>query len=95
MELDERYEAAVQHRRDLQNITRNGTIVNEDSKVTRGVINRLEKKLQSAKIKYSVAKRDNAAMKIKIDNLRKDKILHMQIKCDMVRIYTGFICFGS
>lgn len=84
-ELDERYEASLQERRVLQDATRNGTIVNEDSKLNRVVIVRLEKKLQSAKIKYSVARRDNASMKSKIDSLRKDKMILMQIKTTMER----------
>jgi hypothetical protein len=84
IDLDDRFEAAIAARRELQDATRNGTIVNEDSKVNRGAIYRLEKKLQSEKIKYSVAKRDNTALKAKIDVLRKDKKLHMQIKVDMV-----------
>lgn len=59
--------------------------MNEEEKVNKKELHRLEKQLQAAKIKLSVARKDNTEMKSKIDNLRKDKLMHMQIMNDMVR----------
>lgn len=77
-------EARVQCR-ELREQTQNGVIINEDDKVHRKRITRLEKQLQTAKIKLSVTRRDNHQAKLRIDGLRKDKLLHLQIKNDLVR----------
>lgn len=88
-ELDELLEGARQQRRVLRDLTRNGSIVNEDDKTNRTNITKLEKKLQSAKIKLSVCRRDNSTQKMKIDKLRKDKLMHLQIKVDMVSSFVS------
>lgn len=83
--LDENFESSRMALRELREKTRNGVIVNEKEKVHKKRLQRLEKQLQAANIKLSIARRDNLAHKAKIDSLRKDKLLHMQIKEDMER----------
>jgi hypothetical protein len=41
--------------------------------------------LQLSKIKLSVARNENSVLKKKIDSLRKDKLLQINILSDMVR----------
>jgi hypothetical protein len=47
-------------------------------------IGRLEHQLQTSKIKLSVARNENAVMKKKVQDLRRDKLLHLQILNDLV-----------
>lgn len=51
----------------------------EDEISSKKSIARLEHQIQSAKIKLSVARRDNANTKKAIDETRKDKVMHMSI----------------
>ena len=48
-------------------------------------IGRVETSLQLSKIKLSVARNENSILKKKIDSLRKDKLLQINILSDMVR----------
>jgi hypothetical protein len=77
--FDENFLNAREVLLELQNKTKNGCIIKEDDRVYTHKINRHEHSIQMAKIKLSVARSDNAVMKQKIDEARKDKIMHMQI----------------
>lgn len=65
--------------RDVQQKTRNGGIVIEDEQLHRKVLNKLEHKIEKAKMKLSVIRRDNQTLKKKIDETRKDKLMHISI----------------
>jgi hypothetical protein len=63
----------------IQNKTRNGTIIKEDELNNKKLLTRLEHQLQTARVKLSVIRRDNRLLKTKIDETRKDKLMHVQI----------------
>lgn len=48
------------------------------------LIGRLEHHLQMSKIKLSVSRNENLAMKKRVQELRRDKLLHLQILNDLV-----------
>jgi hypothetical protein len=50
------------------------------------MIGRVEHSLQTANIKLSVTRNENAILKRQIDNLRKEKLVHVQILRDLVNI---------
>jgi hypothetical protein len=47
-------------------------------------LGRLEHHLQMSKIKLSVSRNENATLKKRIQELRRDKLLHLQILNDLV-----------
>ena len=63
----------------IQHKTRNGSIIKEDELNNKKLINRLEHQLQTGRVKLSVIRRDNRLLKTKIDETRKDKLMHVQI----------------
>lgn len=70
--------------RSIQDKTKNGTIVKEHDIVNKKLIGRLEHHLQMSKIKLSVSKNENLSMKKRVQVLRRDKLLHLQILNDLV-----------
>lgn len=62
--------------------TKNGKIAKEEKTVHQKFIHKLEHQVQMAKIKLSGARGDNQALKKKIDQLRRDKMLYNQIQRD-------------
>lgn len=83
IELDRNIEIARKQLREIQDKTRSGTIIKDEEFMSKKQINRLEYQLQMARIKLSMARRDNGIVKSKIDEARKDKLLCMQIIHDL------------
>lgn len=69
----------------MQEKTRNGCIVTDKDKVHRKKIHLMETQLQKSKVKLSIARKDNVELRHRIDNVRRSKLLHLQIYRDMVR----------
>jgi len=65
--------------------TRGGSIKKEIDATSQRQIGRVETNLQLSRIKLSVARNENSVLKKKIDSLRKDKLLQINILSDMVR----------
>ena len=65
--------------------TRGGSIKKEIDASSQRQIGRVETNLQLSKIKLSVARNENSVLKKKVDSLRKDKLLQINILSDMVR----------
>ena len=65
--------------------TRGGSIKKEIDAASQRQIGRVETNLQLSRIKLSVARNENSVLKKKIDSLRKDKLLQINILSDMVR----------
>lgn len=78
--------------RSIQDKTKNGTIIKEHDIVNKKLIGRLEHHLQMSKIKLSVSKNENLAMKKRVQELRRDKLLHLQILNDLVSIPNNSRC---
>ena len=55
------------------------------------MIGKLEHSLQKTRIKLSVAHRDNADLKRKIDELRQDKLMHITILHDLVSLIERYL----
>lgn len=66
--------------------THNGNIVKEHANINKKQLGRLEHYLQMSKVKLSVAKNENSILKGRVQDLRRDKILHLQILNDLVSI---------
>lgn len=64
--------------------TRGGSIKKEIDATSQRQIGRVETNLQLSRIKLSVARNENSVLKKKIDSLRKDKLLQINILSDMV-----------
>ncbi len=64
--------------------TKNGKIVNEEGISHKKFLLKLEHQVQMAKTKLSAARGENASLKSKIDQIRMDKLLYMQILRDVV-----------
>ena len=64
--------------------TRGGSIKKEIDATSQRQIGRVETNLQLSRIKLSVARNGNSVLKKKIDSLRKDKLLQINILSDMV-----------
>lgn len=56
----------------------------EEEAMYKKTIARLEKNLQMARIKLSVAHSDNMDARHQIDSMRRDKVLYLQIQTDLV-----------
>ena len=69
----------------IQEKTKNGNIAKDFDMVNKKKVARLEHQLQSSKIKLSVARNENAVLKRKIQDLRRDKMLHLQILSDLAK----------
>lgn len=67
----------------IQEKTKNGNIAKDFDVINKKKVARLEHGLQSSKIKLSVARNENAVLKRKIQDLRRDKMLHLQILADL------------
>lgn len=78
-DLDTTLELSRKKLLDMQIKTRNGSIMKEDENVNKKTIHRLEHQLQTARIKLSVARRDNLELKNKINEERKKKLMHLHI----------------
>lgn len=74
-----------QNLRAIQEKTKNGNIAKDYDVVNKKRVGRLEHQLQTSKIKLSVARNENGTMKKKVQDLRRDKLLHLQILSDLVR----------
>jgi len=93
--LKESNDAAKQELLHLKALTKNGKIVNEEKAVHSRYLHKLEHQVQKAKVKLSGARGENIAMKKKIDQLRRDKMLHNQIQKDFVRFLTSPLCINE
>jgi hypothetical protein len=69
----------------LRAATRSGDVKKEEEKNFKKTIHRIEKSVQMARIKYSVVHSENSDTRRRIDDTRKDKILYLQIKNNLVR----------
>ena len=70
--------------RAIQDKTKNGSVLQEHDRSHRKELNKLEHQMQMAKVKLSVARNENIALKAKVVSLRKEKFLHLQINNDLV-----------
>ena len=68
----------------LQDRTKNGTIVRDHDIAHQKLLGRLEHHLQMSKIKLSVSRNENITLKKRVQDLRRDKLLHLQILNDLV-----------
>lgn len=68
----------------VQDKTKNGSVLQEHDRSHRKELNKLEHQMQMAKVKLSIAKNENAALKTKVVGLRREKFLHLQISHDLV-----------
>jgi len=64
--------------------TKSGSITKDFEISNQKVVGKVEHNLQMARIKLSIAKNDNSIAKRKVDDLRKEKLLHVQILNDLV-----------
>lgn len=71
--------------REIQDKTNNGNITKTNDMNNKKLIARLEYQLQTSKVKLSTAKNDNMTYKGRIEDLRREKILQLQILNDLVR----------
>jgi hypothetical protein len=67
----------------------------EEENMYKKTIHRLEKNAQAAKIKLSVTHSENSEQRTAIDNLRRNKVLFLQIRNDLVSIKKTFVRFNS
>jgi len=70
--------------RAIQDKTKNGNIVKEHDVANKKLIGRLEHHLQMSKIKLSVSRNENTTLKKKVEEQRRDKLLHLQIYNSLV-----------
>ena len=56
----------------------------EHEVVNKKQLGRLEHHLQMSKIKLSVSRNENSTLKKRVQELRRDKLLHLQILNDLV-----------
>jgi hypothetical protein len=77
--------------RSIQDKTKNGNIVKDHEVMNKKLLGRLEHQLQMAKIKLSTAKNENINLKGRVQDLRREKLLHLQILNDLVRTLTSHV----
>jgi hypothetical protein len=68
----------------MQDKTKNGSIVKEHDILNKKQLGRLEHHLQMSKVKLSVSRNENASLKKKVQEVRRGKLLHLQILSDLV-----------
>lgn len=71
--------------RSVQDKTKNGNIVHENDVVNKKLLHRLEHQLQMSKIKLSTSRNDNIHMRNRVQDLRREKLLHLQILNDLLK----------
>ena len=79
------WQITKQRLRELEAKTQNGRIVKTEDVKHGRITTRLEKQIQMAKVKLSMAKTENIALKQKIDTTRRNKLIEFQILCSLVR----------
>lgn len=89
-QLEEAMEEAKLRLRLIQDKTKNGNIVKDHEMMNKKLLGRLEHQLQMSKIKLSTSKNENITLKAKVQDLRREKLLHLQILNDLVRLKTPF-----
>jgi hypothetical protein len=72
--------------REIQDKTQNGNIAKQHDILNKKLIARLECQLQASKVKLSTARNENIGYRNKVDDLRREKLLQLQILNDLVRI---------
>jgi hypothetical protein len=80
--LEQDFEQVKQSLRLVQDRTKNGNIVKDNEVMNSKLFNRLETQLQTSKIKLSTARNDNINLKRRVEDLRREKLLHIQILND-------------
>ena len=75
----------------IRDKTKNGNITKDFDMINQKKIGKVEHALQSGKMKLSVAKTENIAFKRQVENLRKDKLLHLQILHGLVILISIYI----
>jgi hypothetical protein len=83
--IDESVEEAKRNLRAIQDKTKNGNIVKDHDVMNKKLLNRLEYQLQTSKIKLSTARNENINLKRRVEDLRREKLLHLQILNDLLR----------
>lgn len=81
--LDEQIEEAKNDVLSLKAATRGGAVMKEAQFAHKKALARLEKNLQMARIKLSVAHSENTDTRKQIDSLRRNKVLFLQIRRDL------------
>lgn len=71
--------------RKVQDRTKNGNIVHENESMNKKLMHRLEHQLQQSKIKLSTARNENITLKNRVQDLRREKLLHLQILNDLMK----------
>lgn len=69
----------------MQDKTKNGNIVHEHESTNKKLTHRLEHQLQQSKIKLSTARNENITLKNRVQDLRREKLLHLQILNDLMK----------
>ena len=81
------FETALQEQRDklkyYRDITKSGRIVKDDDMVSKKMITKLEYQLAQARDKLSGTRKENAALKITITELRQEKNFHVNILAEV------------
>ena len=77
--LDEHLEVANVQFRKAQRDTRDGVIVKENDQLFRKQVALLEQKLEATKVKISVTRVNNQALRQKVMGLRKEKMMQLEI----------------
>jgi hypothetical protein len=88
--LDDQFENAKLQLRLIQEKTRNGNIVKDHEMMNQKLLGRLEYQLQTSNSKLSIAKNENLSLKVSMQKFRREKMLHLQILNDLVRIFVLF-----
>lgn len=71
--------------RDIQDRTKNGQIVKDHEITNKKLLGRLEHQLQMSKIKLSTSRNENITLKHRVEDLRREKMLHLQILNDLLK----------
>lgn len=83
--IEENLEEARRNLRLIQDKTKNGNIVKDHDVMNKKLMNRLEYQLQTSKIKLSTARNENINLKRRVEDLRREKLLHLQILNDLLK----------
>lgn len=83
--IDENIEDARRQLRQIQDKTKNGNIVKDHEIMNKKLLNRLEYQLQTSKIKLSTSRNENINLKRRVEDLRREKLLHLQILNDLLK----------
>jgi ribosomal protein L24 len=75
----------------IRDKTKNGNIVKDHEITNKKQLIKLEHQLQMSKIKLSTAKNDNIRLRSRVEDRRREKMLHLQILNDLVKSF--FLCF--